>query len=198
MIRQSVTALTYSPYSGGPAACHAEDVDVGVLPDGAYAVILLYPASQAPLGVALSTPSQGYIVWYGGFTQCSTPPRFIVSPLPPTTGQSFTLTRIEAMTLPPYPAATVHVSGNEIRVDDFVPTEFPVDCCPVRCGQSAVKLTLDTPGQYFVHWYQSDHPSSPIGSFDLQVVEVAPLLDAQLVGALFLVLAIAGTWILRR
>jgi hypothetical protein len=195
-----VVAVAYASSAYGPSVCHAEDVDVGVLPDGAYVVTFIHISPQAPQGVVWNTPGGGFVVWSRGATECSSSPRFEVSPMPPAAGRAFTLTEVEASPVGVYPATAV-VTGKEIRVDDLALYGPPPG--HVGCLRSPVTMTVDTPGLYMVHWYRAgigfplpDPP--PIGSFSLQVVAAAPLLDPRALCALFVLLAIAGAWILRR
>ena len=124
--------------------CHAEDIDLGVLPAGTYALSWAPIAMLGGVGHVLS--GGGAFDWNGSAMTCSTTPAFSTSPGVTLSLQRMTFTRTFAPT-------KREIKGNVITVTDFQErSPVPDTRYEPLCLASSVTVGPLAPGEYVVNW----------------------------------------------
>ncbi len=169
-IEQSLTDVFDYMRAGGPPlrlTCHAEELDLGVLPAGLYEVSWTTLAKLGGSG-PYALVQGGSFYWTGSVMLCSSTPALSVSP-----GIMLSLTRTPSPgTIMP---TTATVSGNVITVTDYIDTEGPPPLGqpvpPPTCSTTSANVGPLPPGDYTVNWYVQDvmMPKSLLGSYRIAV-----------------------------
>ena len=169
-VEQPVTDLFDFTRLGAPPlrlSCHAEDLDLGVLPAGTYRVEWSRLATLGGHGT-YDFIQAGTFVWSGSEMLCSSTPALTTSQ-----GVTLSLKRVSgtSMIAPP----TAIVSGNVITVTDYIDTEVPPPPGyvppPPSCVTTSVNVGPLAPGDYTVNWYVQDFgpPAQLLGTYRFAV-----------------------------
>jgi len=143
--------------------CHAEDLDLGVLPAGTYGVGWTTVATLGGSG-HYQLVQGGTFVWSGSEMLCSSTPVLSVS-------QGVTLSLKRVTGAPTIGPATATVDGNVITVTDFIDTEVPPPPGyvppPPSCMTTSVNVGPLPPNDYTVNWYVQDFgpPKMLLGTY---------------------------------
>jgi hypothetical protein len=138
------------------AVCHAEELDLGVLPAGTYGIEWDYLAALGGSGVYRLVSSNQF-VWSGTDVRCSGSPRFASSPDAPVAGGSIRISLIRILRSHFIGSSSFTINGNEITVSSFIDTEIPPFLpTPDDCQTSSVVLGPLPVGEYHIHWQLVD------------------------------------------
>lgn len=154
-ITQPVTDTVNSAQAGAPDAtpiCHAEEIDLGPLADGVYAIAWFDHVSVYGMdaGMRASNPGSFGFRWSNGAMQCSTESQIGAFPAP-VKGVAFDLTRT-LMSRDYSLAKTVSVAGNTINVDEVHYYEGPPPVSPPPCTTYTIPMAPLPAGEYTVIW----------------------------------------------
>ena len=161
-VEQPLTDTVNYEEPGAPPAlllCRADDLDLGVLPPGAWHVNWVHKATLAGAGPYAITNAAS-VIWSGTAALCTS--YGLLSTLPSVPGNTGPVTLLVSYVTfrdPPTIEVRASVEGNVVAVNDEIDTEGPPAILPppvLHCFTSAVTVPRLPIGDYAVPWQTND------------------------------------------